>query len=411
MDEASATADAGTVPDESSAATSLADLSMATQEDRTAIWTLMAAAGPVFQIPGGTWMVTDPEGVQYIHRNPDLFSSVGVMDGGELPIRYVPASVDPPEQRRYRKVLDPLLAPRVINALEEELRVQVRDLVSGFAGRAGCDAVTELGIPYPTTVFLTVFGLPLEDRDLLRVWVETLIEKSPQLKPEFADEYREASWGLYNYLLPFVEEKRANPGDDVLSRILAVEGELAMSLDEVLGICFLFCIGGLDTVTGAIGFTLFYLARNPELRRRVIADPGLINPLIVVVLRLEPPAPIFPRVVTRDVEVCGVPIAAGERVMMCLAAVNRSPQIYDTPDAIDLDQADRGHVTFGGGVHRCVGAHLARRELRLVVEEFHRQIPDYEIAEGFEPEIAWPSGTLHLRSLPLVFPPTTGGGA
>jgi cytochrome P450 len=168
--------------------------------------------------------------------------------------------------------------------------------------------------------------------------------------------------------------------------------------------CILFSLAGLDTVTGAVGFMLFYLARNPELRRRIIADPALVNPMIEEVLRLEPPAPMFPRTTTQDVEVCGVSIPAGQRVMMCLAAVNRSPDTYDEPDAIDLDQADRGHVTFGGGVHRCLGSHLARREMRLVMEEFHRQIPEYEIAGGFEPEIMWPSGTLHLRSLPLVFP-------
>jgi len=392
-------------------AASLADLSMATQEERTAIWTLMASAGPVFQIPGGTWMVTDPAGVQYIHRNPDLFSSVGIMGAGELPIRYVPSAVDPPEHKRFRRVLDPMLAPRVVNAMEDDLRVQVRDLVSAFAGRGSCDAVKELAVPYPTSVFLSVFGLPVEDRDRLIGWVETMIQKSPQLKPEFVEEYNAASWALYDYLLPFVEAKRADPGDDMLSRIIAVEGDDAVSVEEVLGICILFCLAGLDTVTGAVGFMLFYLARNPELRRRVLADPALVNPMIEEVLRLEPPAPMFPRVTTRDVEVCGVAIPAGDRVMMCLAAVNRSADTYDDPDDIDLDQADRGHVTFGGGVHRCLGSHLARREMRLVFEELHRQIPDYEIAEGFEPQINWPSGTLHLQSLPLVFPPSTGGGA
>jgi cytochrome P450 len=401
----------GSAPEEASMAGSLADLSMATQEDRTAIWALMAGAGPVFQIPGGTWMVTDPQAVQYIHRNPDLFSSVGLMGEGELPIRYVPSAIDPPEHKRFRRILDPMLAPRVINAMEDELRLQVRELVSAFASRGSCDAVKELAVPYPTSVFLSVFGLPVADRDRLIDWVETIIQKSPQLKPEFADEYRTASWELYDYLLPFVEAKRRDPGDDMLSRILAVDGDEAISVEEVLGICILFCLAGLDTVTGAVGFMLFYLARDPELRRRVLADPALVNPMIEEVLRLEPPAPMFPRTVTRDVEVCGVSIPAGDRVLMCLAVVNRSAQTYDQPDAIDLDQADRGHVTFGGGVHRCLGSHLARREMRLVFEELHAQIPEYEIAEGFEPEIAWPSGTLHLRSLPLVFPPSTAGVA
>jgi cytochrome P450 len=156
---------------------------------------------------------------------------------------------------------------------------------------------------------------------------------------------------------------------------------------------------------------LFYLARHPELRRKVIEDPDAIGSMIEEVLRLEPPAPMFPRTTTQDVEVCGVSIPKGSKVMLVYAAVNRDRERYDHPDEIDLGQADRGHVTFGGGIHRCLGSHLARREMRLVAEEFHKQIPDYEIAPGFEPEIMWPSGTLHLRSLPLVFPASTGGAA
>ena len=382
----------------------LADLPMARQEDRTAIWTAMAAAGPVFELPDGGWMITDAEGVRYVHRNPDLFSSTGVMGQSELPITYAPSAVDPPEHHRYRRILDPMLAPRVINAMEDQLRSQVRDLVSAFAPRGSCDAVAELAVPYPTTVFLTVFGLPVEDRDRLIAWVRTIIEKSPQLKPEFEDEYRTASWELYDHLLPYVEAKRADPGDDMLSKILSGEGEDAMSVEEVLGLCILFSLAGLDTVTGAIGFLLFSLARDPALRHRVIDEPELIDPVIEEVLRLEPPAPMFPRMTTQQVEVCGVTIPAGERVMICLATANRSAANYDAPDAIDLGQADRGHVTFGGGIHRCLGSHLARREMRLVVQELHAQIPDYEVAQGFEPEIMWPSGTLHLRSLPLVFP-------
>ncbi len=133
-----------------------------------------------------------------------------------------------------------------------------------------------------------------------------------------------------------------------------------------------------------------------RIRGRVVRTP---------LLRLELPAPTTPRVATQDVEVCGVRIPAGSPVMLCLATANRDPARFEHPDGIDLTQADRGHLSFGGGIHRCLGSHLARRELRLVVEEFHRLIPDYEIRSGFEPEVVWPAGTLHLRSLPLVFAP------
>jgi cytochrome P450 len=164
-------------------------------------------------------------------------------------------------------------------------------------------------------------------------------------------------------------------------------------------------MAGLDTVTGAIGFMLDALARDAELRQRAVGDQTARDALIEEVLRLEPSAPMFPRVTTQEVEVCGVRIPAGAVAMLVLATANRDPGRFDHPDEIDLAQADCGHVTFGGGVHRCLGSHLARRELRLVFDEFHARIPDYEIAPGFVPEISWPSGTLHLRSLPLVFPP------
>lgn len=131
-------------------------------------------------------------------------------------------------------------------------------------------------------------------------------------------------------------------------------------------------------------------------------------PAIEEILRLELPAPTTPRVTVRDVEVCGVTIPAGSPIMLCLAMANREAGVVPHPDEVDLEQADRNHLSFGGGIHRCLGAHLARRELRLVVEEFHKVIPDYEVPAGFEPEIAWPSGTFHQRSLPLVFPATTG---
>jgi cytochrome P450 len=387
-----------------SMATSMATMSMAKREERTAVWEAMASAGPVFQVPGGPWMLTSPEAVQYVHRNPDLFSSEGLLELHDLPIKYVPSAVDPPDHHRYRHILDPMLAPRVVNAMEDELRAQVRELISSFASRGSCDAVQELAVPYPTSVFLSVFGLPVSDREKLTEWVKTLIEKSPQLNPAFVDESRTAAYALYDYLTPFVEAKRANPGDDMLSHILAGKGADEMTTEEVIGICILFSLAGLDTVTGAVGFMLYYLARDPELRRQIVEDPGKINPMIEEVLRLEPPAPMFPRTTTQDVEVCGVPIPKGSRVMMILACVNRDADTYDHPNDIDLNQADRGHVTFGGGIHRCLGSHLARREMRLVAEEFLAQIPDYEIAPGFEPEIMWPSGTLHLRSLPLVFP-------
>jgi cytochrome P450 len=360
--------------------------------------------GDVFQSEDRTWVLASAEAVDFAHRNPALFSSEGVFASG-LPVPAVPVGVDPPVHVKYRRVLDPMFAPRVINALEGDLRAQVRDLVLAFAPNGRCDAIADLARLYPTQVFLTMFGLPLADRDHLVELVETQVEHSTTGVTEPSPTARKAMMDLFSYMQHYIDVKREQPGDDVLGRVLALRGDEAWSNEEVLGMCVIFSMAGLDTVTGAIGFLIYHLARNPELRRRVGADPSLTGPVIEEVLRLETPSPHQPRITTQDVEVCGVTIPAGSKAILFTAAANRDPGRYAHADELDVDHDVQGHTTFGGGIHRCLGSHLARRELKLVIEEFHRLIPDYEIEPGFEPALVFPSATWHLRSLPLVFAP------
>jgi cytochrome P450 len=385
----------------------LEDVPMAA--DRTDGWRHVAGHGGVFQAADGTWFLTTTEAVQFAHRHPEIFSSARAFDALSSPVPLIPIAVDPPDHVRFRRVLDPMLAPRVINEMEDGLRAQVRELVDGFAGTGRCDAVDDLGRLYPTQVFLTLFGMPLEDRDRFIEWSEFIIEHSTSGTGEPSPEVLEVGIALFTYLQGHIEAKRAEPSDDMLGRILALDGDEAWTDEEVLGLCFLFTLAGLDTVTASIGFTLLHLARNSELRRRLVADPSLVGPAIEEILRLELPAPTTPRVTVEDVEVGGARIPAGSTVMVCLATANRDGERFEHPDDIDLAQADRGHLSFGGGIHRCLGSHLARRELRLVVEELLRVIPDFEVEPSFEPRVVWPSGTLHLASLPLVFP--AAGGA
>jgi len=374
-------------------------------EDRTAGWGFVRAQGDVVQEIDGTWLLTSAEAVRFAHRHPEIFSSAKAFDSLGSPVPLIPLAVDPPDHKKFRRVLDPMFAPRVVNAMEAALRAQVRDLVSAFAATGRCEVVADLGRLYPTQVFLTLFGMPLEDRDRFIEWVETIVENAGRdASGEPSPEVMAAAVALFTYLQGHVDAKRANPGDDLLSQVLALSGDDAWTNDEVLGLCFLFTLAGLDTVTAAIGFVMLHLARRPDLRAQLVADPALIGPTIEEVLRLELPAPITPRVVLVDVEVCGTLLPAGAQVGLCLATANREPGWFGHADDVDLSQADGGHLSFGGGIHRCLGSHLARRELRLVVEEFHRQIPDYGIAPGAEPRVAWPSGTLHLTALPLVFP-------
>jgi cytochrome P450 len=373
--------------------------------DRSAGWQFVRDAGDVVEGADGIWYLISAEAVRFAQRQPDVFSSARAFDSLGSPVPLVPIAIDPPDHVRFRKVLDPLFAPRVVNVMEDSLRAQARELIAAFVDRGHCDAVDDLARLYPTQVFLTMFGMPLEDRDRFIYWAETIIENSNRdPTADLSPEVVECAGALFGYLQEYVDAKRADPGDDVLSKVLSLEGDEAWPNEEVLGLCFLLVLAGLDTVTAMIGFLLLHLAGDAELRRSVVADPALLQPVIEEVLRLEQPAPVQPRVTTREVEVCGVMIPAGARVAMCVGAANRDPRLFPNPDAIDPSQADTGHVAFGGGIHRCLGSHLARREMRIVLEEFHQMIPEYSIAEGATPEIVFPSGTFHLRSLPLVFP-------
>lgn len=374
-------------------------------KDRTVGCQFVRGFGDVFEGADGTWVLASAEAVQFAHRHPELFSSQQAFGAAGVPVPLIPVAIDPPEHVKYRRILDPMLAPRIVNAMEDELRAQIRDIVLAFAGRGHCDAIAELAKLYPTQVFLTLFGLPLADRDQLTAWVETMNENATTGTGEPKPTVQRAAMEFFRYCQGYIQEKRTMPGNDMLSAILSLEGEEAWSDEQVLGLCVLFSVAGLDTVTGAIGFLLLRLARDPQLRRRVLADPSLAGPVIEEVLRLEPASPHQPRVTTQDVHVCGATIPAGSPVILFVAAANRDPAKFENPDALDIDHDRPGHAAFGGGIHRCLGSHLARRELRLVIEEFHKLIPDYEVAPGSEPEIVWPSATWHLASLPLVFAP------
>ena len=386
----------------------LADVPMA--KDRTAGFDYVRAAGDVVRAADdGTWLLTSEEAVRFAQHHPEIFSSAGAIadqTAGMLPMP--PVAVDRPDHTKYRKILDPMFSPRVVNAMEDELRGQVKDLIAAFADKGECDAVADLARLYPAQVFLTFFGMPLADRDQLLNWVETVLDNgngvgTAQGSPEMV----ESATALLTYISAYIEQKRQTPGDDVLSRVLALQADEAWKVEELLGFTFIFTMAGLDTVAAAIGFAMRNLALNPQLRRSLIADPALVAPFIEETLRFEPPAHLVTRITTQDVDVCGVRIPEGETVSLYLGTANRDRSRYQDPDDFDLSHSDIGHLTFGGGIHRCLGSHLARRELRLVIEEFHKAIPEYQVTPGFEPEVKWPAATIRLASLPLKFPTTT----
>ena len=379
----------------------LEDLPMA--QDRAAAWDEMRSWGDVFQDADGVWYLTSTEAVQLAARQPEIFSSARAWDFQSSEVQQIPNAIDPPAHARYRRSLDPMLRPAIVNGLESELRRQVAELIDAFADRGSCNIVAELAALYPTQVFLTLYGLPLSDRDVLTRWVRVILDR-PHIDTAPSEEHAEATHALFGYVRGFINAKRAAPGDDMISRLLALDGDDAWTSEELLGATYVMIIAGLDTVRNAISLAFYRLATDPQLRRRIASDPEVISPFVEELLRLDTVAPFLPRVTTQDVELLGHHIPANSRVLLAFGAANRDKSRYACPHAVDLSQADLGHFGFGAGVHRCLGSHLARRELRLVLEEFHKRIPEYELAPGSDPRIEWPAVTLTYAEVPLVFP-------
>lgn len=336
-------------------------------------------------------------------KRTELFSSnMDAVDLGNVrPL--IPLQVDPPEHAKYRRVLDPLFTPREMARREPRVTELVNEMIDTFAGRGECDFHAEFAVPLPCTVFLQLLGLPTEDLDQFLVWKDGVI------RPDGASGYdnrHDASAGvaqqIYDYFERAIDDHIARPRDDVLSAMIAarIEGQ-PLSREELLDICFLFLIAGLDTVTDSLDCFFVYLARHPEHRHQLVAEPDILPHAIEELLRWETPVPGVARVAMQDVEVGGCPISKGERVSPLLGAANTDPAEFPDPEVVDFTRSPNRHRAFGGGPHRCLGSHLARMELRVALREFHRRIPDYEIKPGTQ--LTYTAALRSVEALPLVF--------
>lgn len=337
-------------------------------------------------------------------KHTELFSSnMDAVDLGNVrPL--IPLQIDPPDHAKYRRILDPLFTPREMARREPLVTELVNEMIDRFAPRGECDFHAEFAVPLPCTVFLQLLGLPLEDLDRFLLWKDGVIR--PAGDSGF-DRRHESSAGvaqqIYEYFDKAIDEHIAVPRDDVLSAMIAADvGRQPLSREELLDICFLFLIAGLDTVTDSLDCFFVYLARHPQHRRQLVERPDVLPGAVEELLRWETPVPGVARVATQDVEVGGCPISKGERVSPLLGAANTDPAEFPDPEIVDFTRSPNRHRAFGGGPHRCLGSHLARMELRVALREFHRRIPDYEIRPGTQ--LTYTAALRSVESLPLVFP-------
>lgn len=371
--------------------------------DRGKGWKKLRDLGPVLY-GEGWYYLTERADVLAALRDPVVFSSRIAYDDMISPVPLVPLGFDPPEHTRYRRILHQYFSPQTLAALLPTLQTQAIDIIDRIATRDECEVMADLATPYPSQVFLTLFGLPLEDRDRLVRWKDAIIAFSLTTDPDSVDLTPAAE--LFAYLTEAVALQREHPRDGVLSDLL--RGEDSLSDAEAIGLSLVFVLAGLDTVTSTIGATMLELARRPELRRSLSENPDGVAAFVEEMIRLEPSAPIVGRVTTQVVTVAGVTLPAGSDVRLCLGAINRDGSDAQSGDDFVLDGKLHKHWGFGGGPHRCLGAHLARMELKLVVTEWLYRIMEFELAPGYVPEITWPSATCTLPTLPLRLLAHTG---
>jgi cytochrome P450 len=342
------------------------------------------------------------EDVMWAMRHPEVFSSKDVVNiGNDMPL--IPLSVDPPDHRKYRRLLDPEFSPTKMADLEPEARALVNRIIDEFVANGKCEFHEDFATPLPSTIFLALIGLPQSDLPQFLRWRDDTIRPDAKNEQE-ATEIREAAGAaISKYFETALEEKRRNPDDRLLSRIVAAEVEgRPLTQAEMLGMCHLLLLGGLDTVTATLDCMISYLAQHPERRRAIVSDPSLMDPAIEELLRHQTPVMMVPRVIAQDCEMGGVSLSAGDSATLLIGAANVDAEEFDDPDEVRLDRGANRHLAFGGGPHRCLGSHLARMELRVAMEEFHKRIPEYELAEGAE--VHFSPGIRQAENLHLVFP-------
>jgi cytochrome P450 len=340
-------------------------------------------------------------------RDPDLFSSSTSAHDLKAKRPLIPLQIDPPDHRKYRKLLDPLFAPARMKLLEESTSGLVNDLIDGFADQEEIDFARQFSTPFPSQVFLTIFGLPMEELPRFLKMKDGAIRPDQVVGHEFGHPETEAyqqqtADSIYAYFEEVIAERAAGPErDDLLSHFLRaeVDGD-RLSHEEILDICFLFLIAGLDTVTASLDCMFTYLAEHPEARRTIVDDPELVPAMVEEMLRWETPVMGCARVATDATELDGFPIEAGEQVMALLGAANVDGAEFDDASELVWDREVNRHLAFGGGIHRCLGSHLARLELRVALREWHRRIPEYSVKPGVELEFT--AGIRTLDTFPML---------
>lgn len=373
----------------------------------------LAAKGPVLYSPayGGHWVITGYDEIHQVLTDHESFSSypnnlVTPADFG----KFIPLELDPPDHTAYRQVLQPLFSPQRMKKLSDSIRNVVDDLIDGFGPKGEAEFISEFAHELPARIFLALMDWPLQDAPLFTEATDVVLFGKPGGTQEESDQARiEAGLTVAGYFQKVIEDRRSNPRVDATSILINTEvdlpdGSRLLQDQELFLMFYLLLMGGLHTVQGSLAWAIVHLVNNPAQRDEIIADPAVIPKAVEEILRIEA-AIAAGRSATRDVELAGVRIAKGDQLLLMLCSANRDPDAFTHPDDFDIHRSPNRHLSFGAGVHRCLGSHLGRIELTIALEELHRRIPDYRLVES-DPPVFHSTQVRGCLRMPITFTPT-----
>jgi cytochrome P450 len=374
----------------------------------------LRAEDPVHRSPLGAWFISRYADAHALLRDRRLGRDFSVFlnaQMGDTPLRRMLGSTmlynDPPHHTRLRTLVSKAFTPRAVEAMAPRISTMVDDLLDAVAAAGRMDVVADLAYPLPVQVICDMVGIPRADHAILRTWSRDFAATLEfVLPPDVLARGNAAAVGSTDYLRALIRERRQRPADDVLTRLIAAEEEgQTLSEEEIISTCMLLFSAGHETTTGLIGNAVLTLLRHPEQMQRLATEPGRIRDAVLEFLRYEPSIHMTSRMAVADVEAGGTTIAAGDVVVVLLAAANRDPDRFADPDTFDVGRVDNEPLTFGGGLHHCLGNALARLETEIAIATLLRRCPALRRADTDPPTWLDTVTIRGLKKLDVAFEP------
>ncbi len=350
-------------------------------------------APDVFYTPsnGGHWVVTREKLMREVLMAPERFSSAQLtVPRTEQQQQLIPLTLDPPRHTPYRKILMNFFGPKTVAGMETDMRLRAAALIDRVSGDGGCDFLQQVAMPFPVQVFMDLMGLPMEKfGEFRRIVVDWFGSPNGPRRQKLAIE-------ILGHVRELIADRRQELRQDLASALLTqtVEGRLLLQ-DEIESMCFLLFLAGLDTVANAAGFMFARLATMPDLQRRLAQEPDLATRFIDEVLRMSGVVATA-RVVTGDTKLGGAAMREGDMVLCPLALAGLDETSNPDPLTFSLDRKGSSHLMFATGPHLCVGHFLARLELRILLEEWLKAVPQFALDSGHRPQVKIGSMTAML---------------